>query len=102
MWSESLWALRKSCTGNEGTLAMAADGTTITLVSLPPGEFQYNDDAFVHVSLHDSDHEGVVRILYPFLRAMKFDYLCGTIFPRHNFSPAQFFPYQECNYTAQI
>ena len=37
VWSESLWALRKICTKvEESARAMAADSTTIALVSPPP------------------------------------------------------------------
>ena len=42
--------------------------------------------------MHHSDHDGVVRISVarPFLRAVRFDEVI--------YLPAQFFPYQECNY----
>ena len=52
------------CTGNqrrrERSIAMAADGTTKRLYLHHQGEFQHN--YYVIVSLHDGDHDGVVRI----------------------------------------
>ena len=44
----------------ENDRAMAADGTTKRLYLHHQGEFQHNYCTVV--SLHDSDHDGVVRI----------------------------------------
>ena len=54
------------------------------------GEFQHN--YFDFMSLHDSDHDGVVRICTPFLALKRYlHYLHYIIYA------AQFFLYQECN-----
>ena len=60
--SESSYAFPKSCTGNESQSgrAMAADGTAKVLVSPLPSEFQHQNCTVG--SLHDSDHDSVVRI----------------------------------------
>ena len=53
------------------------------------GEFHHNYCAVV--SLHDSDHDGIVRISVDLcLRAVRFDEI------RLDYE-VQFFPYQECN-----
>ena len=62
MGSESLWGLRKTVLAanvEDSDRAMAADGTTKALYLRQQGEFQ--DNYFDFVSLHDSDHDGVVR-----------------------------------------
>ena len=53
------------------------------------GEFQHN--YYVIVSLHDGDHDGVVRISVDLSCVLR-----GLI--RLFIYVAQFFPYQECNY----
>ena len=82
VWSESLCGLHKTVLATnveESNRAMAADGMTKALVH--QGEFQRNDFAFV--SLHDSDHDGVVRIFVGHSEVVKrllIIYLRGTIF----------------------
>ena len=71
--------------------AMAANGKTKCLYLHHQGEFQPNYYTFV--SLHDSDHEGVVNVRSPFLQAVRLFTLISTLH-----YAAQFFPYQECKY----
>ena len=61
---------------------MAANGETKAFISLPPSEFQHN--YFDFVSLHHSDHDGVVRIFVGRSEIVK--RLLITLFTRHNFS----------------
>ena len=87
VWSETLWGLRKTVLATnveESDRAMVADG----LYLRHQGEFQHNYFAFV--SLHDSDHDGVVRIFVGHSEGSK----------RLRYR-AQFSPYQECKYLRQ-
>ena len=98
---------------------MAATARQKRLYLHHQGEFQHK--YFDFVSLHHSDHDGVVRIFVGHSEIVKrllhylhyitrhnFLYTRSVIFTRHNFSPtrsvkirlqyaAQFFLYQECN-----
>ena len=87
VWSESLWGLRRTvlATNVEDTdRAMAADGTTKRLYLRHQDEFHHN--YFDFVSLHHSDHNGVVRIFVGHSKVVKrlSDYIT-----RHNFSPTR-------------
>ena len=60
MWTESSWAFPESYTAGSCTRAMVDNRETKWLITALSGEFLHNYYTFV--SLHDSDHEGVVRI----------------------------------------
>jgi len=96
MWTESSWVFPESYTAGSCAGAMADNGETKGLITAPQGEFLHN--YYMSVSLHDSDHQGVVRIFVA-LSCELWGYLFslirlrGTIFPyqesnimRHNFS----------------
>ena len=89
MWSGSLWGLRKTVLATnveESDRAMVSDGTTKALHH--QGEFQHQNCTVGTV--HDSDHEGVVRIF------VRHSYHSNELFTLINYA-AQFFLYQECN-----
>jgi len=71
--------------------AMAATGRQKGSLLHHQGEFLHN--YYMFVSLHDSDHEGVVRIFVA-LSCELWGYLFTLITLDYT---AQFFPYQECN-----
>ena len=63
MWTESSWAFPENYTADDSWIvhwAMADNGETKGLIAHHQGEFLHNYRTFV--SLHDSDHDGVVRI----------------------------------------
>ena len=63
MWTETLWAFPESYTADDSWIVRSSDGgngETKGLITPQPREFLHNYYTFV--SLHDSDHEGVVRI----------------------------------------
>ena len=83
----------ESYTAESCAWVMADNGETKGLITPPPR--WVSAQLLLVVSMHDSDHEpqGVVRIfvdLWGYLHYITLHYT------------AQFFPYQECNYTAQF
>jgi len=65
MWTESLWAFSESYTADDSWVVRSSDGgqrgDERAHNSTNQGEFLHNYCTFV--SLHGSNHEGVVRIL---------------------------------------
>ena len=63
VWSEFLWGLRKSCTGSEGRRERSTNGgrqhNKNGCISTNKVSFS---SKIVVVSLHDRNHDGVVRI----------------------------------------
>ena len=91
MWSESSCAFPKNGTATGSRRERSSNGghgETKALISSPPGEFQHN--YFDFVSVHHSDHDGVVRIFVGHSEVVK-RYL--------HYYAAQFFLYQECKIT---
>ena len=63
MWTEFSWAFPESYTADDSWIVRSSDGGqqgTEGLMTHHQGEFLHNYYTFV--SLHDSEHEGVVRI----------------------------------------
>jgi len=63
MWTEFSWAFPESYTADDSWIVRSNDGghgETKVLIFHYQGEFLHNYYTFL--SLHDSDHEGVVRI----------------------------------------
>ena len=89
LWTEFLWAFPESYTANDSWIVRSSNGgqwRDKMAQYHDQGEFLHNSYTFV--SLHDSNHDGVVRIfvaLFCKLWGYLFT-LCGTTFP-----------YQECN-----
>ena len=96
MWTESSWAFCESYTANESWIVRSSDGG-------PQGDKGAHNSTtkvsfctiIMFVSLHDSDHEGVVRIFVALSCELR-GYL-HYLFTLHS----TIFPYQECNYTLQ-
>ena len=91
VWSESLWGLRKTVLATnveESDRAMAADSTTKALVSPPPR--CVSAPKLYSCVLHDSDHDGVVRIFVRHPNHLNELFtLINYLFTRHNFSPTR-------------